>query len=139
MIWALIKIVNFNLNEMDNLRHPWQPLERAVDFASIVLCMTSFSCLSAQNFSVFLHNHLSGWEIIFTIGITTHVECFHDNYDIIGVMVWQPCWKKPKKIGPLYLWNSIKLKLETWHIASTPHGECVIFFNDVIGAFIMMS
>ena len=27
---------------MDNLMYPWQPLERAVDFASIVLCM-SFS------------------------------------------------------------------------------------------------
>ena len=36
-----MNIVNINLNEMDNLMYPWQPLERGVDFASIVFCMTS--------------------------------------------------------------------------------------------------
>ena len=30
---------------MDNLMYPWQLLERVVDFASIVLCTTSFFCL----------------------------------------------------------------------------------------------
>ena len=28
LTWALIQIVNFNLNEIDNLMYPWQPLEK---------------------------------------------------------------------------------------------------------------
>ena len=40
-----MKIVHLNLYEMDNLMYPWKPLERGVDFASIVFCTTSFSCL----------------------------------------------------------------------------------------------
>ena len=31
-------------------------------------------------------------------GATTHVECSNDNYDIIGHMVWQPCWKNGKTL-----------------------------------------
>ena len=29
---------------------------------------------------------------------TTYVECFNDNYDIIGHVVWQPCWKNRKTL-----------------------------------------
>ena len=32
------------------------------------------------------------------ISATTHVECFNDNYDIIGHVVWQPCWKNGKTL-----------------------------------------
>ena len=30
----------------------------------------------------------------FTIGATTHVECFNVNCDMTGHVMWQPCWKK---------------------------------------------
>ena len=63
-----------------------------IGFGSVCLS----ECLSAQNVRVFLHNHLSDWNEIFTIGATTHVECFNYNYDIIGHIVWQPCWKSQK-------------------------------------------
>ena len=60
----------------------------------------------------------------FNIGVTTHVECFNDNYDVIGYVLWQPYWKKKEK-----LWTSIskaaqrkKLKLGMRHHSSTPHG-----------------
>ena len=79
-------------------------------------------CLSAQNFRDFLCNRLSDWDEIFTIGATTHVECFNDNYGVIGHVVWQPYWKKRNNFGPLYLWNHTKEKIETWHIW-TPYGE----------------
>ena len=86
----------------------------------------SFVCLSAQNFRVFLHNCLSDWDEIFTIGATTRGEYFNDNYDVIGHVVWQPCWKN---FGPLYLWNRTREKIETRHIASTlSWGMSVIFF-----------
>ena len=45
-----------------------------------------------------------------------------NNYDVIGHVVWQPCWKN---FGPLYLWNRTKEKIETWHVA--PHVECRIW------------
>ena len=35
---------------------------------------------------------------IFTISVTTRVECFNDNYGVIGHVVWQPCWKKEKTL-----------------------------------------
>ena len=35
----------------------------------------------------------------------THVECFNDNYDVIGQVMWQPCWTKEK------LWTSVAPKL----------------------------
>jgi len=55
LTWVLMKIVNFNLHEMENLMYPWQPLEGGVDFASIMLCMTSFSrlLLSYENRTLF--------------------------------------------------------------------------------------
>ena len=40
-------------------------------------------------------------ETIFTVGATIHTNCFIDNYDIIGHVVWQPCWKNRK------LWTSV--------------------------------
>ena len=36
-------------------------------------------------------------ETIFSIEATTHVECYNDNYDVIGHMVWQPCLGKNGK------------------------------------------
>ena len=35
-------------------------------------------------------------DTIFTIGVTTHVECFNDNDGFIGYMVWQPYWIERK-------------------------------------------
>ena len=43
--------------------------------------------LSAQNFHVFLRNRLADCDEIFTIGGTTHEECFRVNYDVIGHVV----------------------------------------------------
>ena len=34
---------------------------------------------------------------IFTTGATTRAECFNDNDDVIGHVVWQPCLKKKGK------------------------------------------
>ena len=74
-------------------------------------------CLSAQNFRVFLHNRLSDWDEIFTIGATTRVECFNDNYDVRGHVVCSHIGKTEK------LWTSISetaprtnLKLGTWQV-----------------------
>ena len=64
----------------------------------IRLFVCLFVCLSAQNFRVFLHNRLSDRDKIFTIAATTHVECFNHNYDVIGHVVWQPCWKNGKTL-----------------------------------------
>ena len=58
---------------------------------------------------------------IFTIGATTHVECLHDNYDVIDYMATM--LEKRRNVGTLYLQNCTKGKIETWHMASTPHGE----------------
>ena len=46
---------------------------------------------------------------IFTRGVNTHVECFNDNNDVIGHIVWQPYWKKGKTLD-LYLRNRTKEK-----------------------------
>ena len=94
-------------------------------------------CLSTQNFRVFLRNRLSDWDKIFTIGATTHVKCFNHNYDVIGHVVRHRWWKTGKKnFRLLYLWNRTKEKMETWHIASTPHGEWVWFVYDIIIAYV---
>ena len=67
------------------------------------LCsVSSFNCF-------FLRNCLSDWDEILTIGATTHVECLNHNYDVIGHMVWQSCWKNGKNLD-LYLWNCTKEK-----------------------------
>ena len=70
--------------------------------AFVSVCL--FVCLFAQIFHVFLHNCVSHCDIIFTIRATTHVECCNDNYDVIGHVVRQPCWKKGK------FWTSFALK-----------------------------
>ena len=77
-----------------------------IAFGSFV-CL--FVCLSAQNFSV-LRSRLPDLDKIFTIGATTHVEYFDDNYDVIGHVVWQPCWKNVKTLD-LYLWHRTKEKI----------------------------
>ena len=64
------------------------------------LCL--FIYLSAQNFRVFLRNRLSDRDKIFTIAATTHVECFNDNYDIIGHVV-AAILEKQKNFRPLSL------------------------------------
>ena len=67
-----------------------------------------------------------------TTGVTTHVECFNDNYDVIGHVVWQPCWKKEKLdqcISKTAPWK--KLKLGTCQVLTM--GNNGIFFDDVIG------
>ena len=80
-------------------------------------------CLATQNFRVFLRNRLSDRDEIFTIGATTHEECFIDNYDVIGHVVWQPFWKNRKKLD-LYLkphqgknWNLALSKSYSWGIS----------------------
>ena len=82
-----------------------------------------------DNFLCFLCNRLSDWHEIFNIGETTHVECFNDNYDIIGHVVWQPCWKKGKTLDLCISETSAfsMEKVETWHMWSTLHGEQVWF------------
>ena len=86
-----------------------------------------FVRLTSQNFRIFLCNRLLDWDEIFTIG----AKCCHGNDDVIGHVVWQPCWKDGK------IWTSVsleislnrtKVKIETWKIASTPHGEWVWLF-----------
>jgi len=57
-------------------------------YSSMSVCLSV--CLSAQNFRVCLRSRLSDREEIFTIGATTHAECFNDNYDVVGHVVWQP-------------------------------------------------
>ena len=65
----------------------------------------------------------------FTIDATTHVECFNDNYDVIGHVLWQPRWKNQKlldlsisEIAPRK-----KLKLGTWQ-ALLMRNRCDLFF-----------
>ena len=82
------------------------------------LCLGPFVRSSAQNFHVFQHNRLSDRDEISIIGAPTHVERFNDNYDVIGHVVCQPCWKNGKTLG-----LCTKENIETWHTASTPHGE----------------
>ena len=105
----------------------------------VCICLSVlFVCLSAQNFSVFLRNRLSDWDKIFTRGATTHAECFNDNYDVIGHVAWQPCWRKGKKLDLCISETTPRKKLEfgTWHVLLLGN-ECD--FNDVIGAFVMTS
>ena len=72
-------------------------------------------CLSAQNFRAFLHNFLLDCDGIFSIGVTTHVECSNDEYDIICHMVLQPYWKNRKKFDRFISETTPrkKLKLDT--------------------------
>ena len=99
-----------------------------IAFGSV--CLSVF-CLPAQNFCVFLRNHLSDWDEIFTIGATPHVKCFNDNYDIIGHVVWQSCLKNGKTLD-LYLWNRTKEKIETWHIGKYPTWGISAIFSFII-------
>ena len=50
--------------------------------------------------------------------MTLHVKCFNDNYDVIGHVVWQQCWKIGKTldlcISKPAAWK--KLKLGTWQV-----------------------
>ena len=72
MTWALIKIVNFNLNEMDNLMYPWQPLEKGGNFASIVLCTTSFSCyLQNRRFLKYIGQSI----LLFCLSVCLSIAC----------------------------------------------------------------
>ena len=48
---------------------------------------------------------------------TTYVECFNDNYDVIGHVVWQPCWKNGKP------WTSVSLKPQQEINRSLAHGK----------------
>ena len=80
-----------------------------------------FVCLSAQNFLVFVRNHLVDWDEVFTIGATSHVECFNDKYDVIGHVVWQPYRKIRKTLdlcisetAPSKKWNLAHGKYSSW-------------------------
>ena len=107
-----------------------------IAFGSVCLSV----CLSTQNFStVFLCNRLSDWHRIFTIRATTHRECFNYNSDIIGHVVWQPCWKNGKHLDWCISETETWKKNETWHIASAPDWKEVWFLYDVIGAFMITS
>ena len=77
-----------------------------MDFANIVLCMTSFLFvwLFAQNMSMFFSATTCRIDIKFSPSVTTHVECCNDNYDVIGHVVCQPCWKNGKTLD-LYLYD----------------------------------
>ena len=63
------------------------------------------------------------------------MECFNDNFDVIGHVVWQPYWKNGKTLD--FVPETSPRKNLEWHIARTPRGECD--FYDVIGALIMTS
>ena len=96
--------------------------------------------LSTQNFRVFLRSRLSDWDEIFTIGATTHAECFNDNYDVIGHVVWHPYWKNGKTLD-LCISDTAprkKLKLSTWQVILMGN-KCDFFKFDIIGTFVMMS
>ena len=54
-----------------------------------------------------------------------------DNYDVIGHVVQAQSLKNAKTLD-LYLRNRTMEKIETWHIARTPHREYVII-RDIIG------
>jgi len=91
----------------------------------------SFFCLSVCFFvrterPCFSLQPLVGWDKFFTIGAFTHVEYFNDNYDVIDHVVCQPYLKNGKTLD-LYIWNRTKENFETWHIASTPDVEWVLF------------
>ena len=108
------------------LKAGYYPRRRRGHCIWVCLSIRLSVCLSAQNFHVFLRNRLSDWAKIFTIGGTTHEECFNDNYDIIGQVVWQPYWKN---FGPLYLWNRTKEKnLTLAHRKYSSWEMSLIFF-----------
>ena len=93
---------------------PRQRIDRVLHWVHLSV----FVCLSALNFSVFLRNCLSHWDKIFTMGATTHVECFSDNYDVIGHLLSQPCWKNGKTLHLCISETTPrkKLKLCTWQV-----------------------
>ena len=78
-----------NFLDLENFQFSPSLNKRVVGSGHRRLPASSFVCLSAQNVSVCLCNCLSDSHEIFIISITTHVECFIDNYDIIGHMLWQ--------------------------------------------------
>jgi len=66
---------------------------------------------------------------IFTKDATTNAECFGDNYDVIGHIVWQPCWKKGKTLDLcIFKTAQWKKKLETWQVKYSAWEKSVIFF-----------
>ena len=70
--------------------------------------------------------------VFFFITVATpHVESVNDNYDVIGHIVWQPCWKKGKTLDLCISETAPRKKIESWHMASTPHGEWMMFFFNV--------
>ena len=88
---------------------------------------------------VFFSATASRIETKFSPSATTHVECFIDNYDIIGHVLWQPCWKNVKNLDH-HLWNRTKEKI--WNLTHGTYSmgnECdfLNYFYDVIGAFVM--
>ena len=89
----------------------------------LLVCL--FVCLFAQNFCVFPCNHLSDRDKIFNIAANTHVECFNDNYDVIGHLVWQPCWKNRKNLDLCISETAPKkkLKLGKWQVP-LPWNKC---------------
>ena len=95
----------------------------------------------------FLCNCPSEWHKLFTIGATTHVGCFNDNYDVIGHLVWQPCCKKRKTLdlcmSESARWKNKKVKPGTWQVLPTPAGNKCNFFlchqwlpSDIIVAYV---
>ena len=103
-----------------------------------VFALSIQSTYVRANFLCFLCNCLSNWHESFTIGATTHVECFYDNYDVIGHVLLQPCWKK----GKLWTYLSPKsLHGTNWNLAHVKYSPCEIsdFFDDDIGDFVMTS
>ena len=107
-------------------------------FGSVCLFVCLCLCLSAQNFHVFFFSVTASWiETIFTIGVTTHVECLSQNYDVTGHVVVSAMLEKRKN------WISVSENRTKEKHRNLAHGTyswgISDFFNDVIGAFVMMS
>ena len=81
------------------------------------VCLLIFSVFSATAYLI---------DTVFTVGATTHAECFNDNYDVIGHVLWWPCWKKRKNFGSSV--SSKSEKIETCRMPSASHGKCEFFF-----------
>ena len=109
---------------------PFPPLLPSPKDSERVLHLGSFVCLSVcphRTFVVFFSATTSQIETKFS----PLVRLLMQNVLMIittSSVTW--CGShigKTEKTLNLYLWNCTKEKIETWHIASTPHGEWVWF------------
>ena len=92
-----------------------------ISFGSVCLfvsvCLSLFVCLHRT--FVFFSATACQIETKFSpqMWLTTHVECYNDNHDVIGHVVWQPCWKNGKTLD-LYISETSPRK--NWNLA---HGK----------------